>query len=78
MSTERLLKPREFCSIMGISYRTFKRWISEGRIRVVRTPTGRIRVPYSEVEAILGGKPEREEIRAVIYARVSPLIRRVI
>jgi putative resolvase len=68
---ERLLKPSEFCRIVGISYRTFKRWVSEGRIRVVRTPTGRIRVPYSEVVKILGGKPIEGEIRAVIYARVS-------
>jgi len=28
-------------------------------------------VPYSEVERILGGKPEAKEVRAVIYARVS-------
>ncbi len=68
---ERLLKPSEFCRIVGISYRTFKRWVSEGRIRVVRTPTGRIRVPYSEVAEILVGKPIGGEVRAVIYARVS-------
>jgi excisionase family DNA binding protein len=68
---EKLLKPREFCGIVGISYRTFKRWVSEGRIRVVRTPTGRIRVPYSEVVEILGGKPGGGEVRAVIYARVG-------
>jgi excisionase family DNA binding protein len=68
---ERLLKPGGFCEIVGISYRTFKRWVSEGRIRVVRTPTGRIRVPYSEVVEILGGKPSGGEVRAVIYARVS-------
>lgn len=67
----RFLKPREFCEIVGVSYRTFKRWVSEGRIRVVRTPTGRIRIPYSEVERILGGKPRMEEVRAVIYTRVS-------
>lgn len=54
------MKPREFCNIVGISYRTFKRWVAEGRIRVVRTPTGRIRVPYSEVEQILGGRPGLE------------------
>ncbi len=68
---EKLLKPREFCGLVGISYRTFKRWVSEGRIHVVRTPTGRIRIPYSEVERILGEKPETRETRAVIYARVS-------
>jgi excisionase family DNA binding protein len=69
--SERLLKPREFCGIVGISYRTFKRWVSEGRIRVVRTPTGRIRVPYSEVMKILCGKHGGGEVGAVIYARVS-------
>jgi len=53
MGSERLLRPREFCSLIGISYQTFKRWVREGRITVVRTPTGRIRVPYSEVERIL-------------------------
>jgi len=65
------LKPREFCSLIGISYQTFKRWVREGRITVVRTPTGRIRVPYSEVERILGKKRETKEIGALIYARVS-------
>jgi len=65
------LKPREFCEFVGISYRTFKRWVSEGKVHVVRTPTGRIRVPYSEVERIFGEKPETRETRAVIYARVS-------
>jgi len=67
----KLLKPREFCELIGISYRTFKRWVSEGRIHVVRTPTGRIRVSYSEVERILWENPEVKDTRATIYARVS-------
>jgi len=74
MSSERLLKPREFCSLVGISYQTFKRWVREGRIMVVRTPTGRIRVPYSVVEHMLKGQTREGEVRevgAVIYARVS-------
>jgi len=71
VDSRKLLKPREFCELIGISYRTFKRWVSEGRVHVVRTPTGRIRVPYPEVERILGLRPEVKEIRAVIYARVS-------
>lgn len=65
------MKPGEFCSIVGISYRTFKRWVAEGRIRVVRTPSGRVRVPYSEAERVLGLRPETKETRAIIYARVS-------
>ena len=63
---ERLLKSSEFCRIVGISYRTFKRWVSEGRIRV----------PYSEVVKIIGGKTSGGEVRAVIYTRVTLLIRR--
>ncbi len=58
-------------SLSVLVSRTFKRWVSEGRIQVVRTPTGRIRIPYSEVERILGEKPETREARAVIYACVS-------
>jgi len=68
------LKPKEFCSIVGISYQTFKRWVREGRIRVVRTPTGRIRVPYSMVEHMLKEQTrvgEVKESKAIIYARVS-------
>ena len=68
---ERLLKPREFCEIVGISYQTFKRWVREGRVRVVRLQSGRLRVPYSEVERILGGRPNVGEVHAVIYARIS-------
>jgi len=53
--SEKLLKPREFCEIVNVSYSTFKRWVHEGRVRIVRLPSDRIRVPYSEVERILRG-----------------------
>jgi len=68
---ERLLKPREFCEIVGISYSTLKQWVREGRVKVLRTSTGRWRIPYSEVERILGLRSEARETRAIIYARVS-------
>jgi len=70
-SAGRLLKPREFCEIVGISYSTLKQWVREGRVKVLRTSTGRWRIPYSEVERVLGLKSEEKEVRAVIYARVS-------
>jgi len=69
MSNEKLLKPKEFCELVGIKYPTFKQYVREGKIKVIYTSTGRIRVPYSEVERFLGIKQERET-RAVIYARV--------
>ena len=68
---ERLLPPREVCKRLGISFITLKRWIYSGRIHAVRTPSGRWMVPESEVEGILSGKTGAEEIKAVIYARVS-------
>jgi predicted site-specific integrase-resolvase len=69
---ERLLKPREFCEVVDISYNTLKQRVREGRVKVYRTATGRWRIPYSEVKRILGLRQKyTEETRAVIYARVS-------
>ena len=68
---EKLLPPREACRRLGIHYVTLKRWIYSGKIRAVKTPSGRWMIPESEVERIIGGKVEAKEVRAVIYARVS-------
>ncbi len=68
---ERLLPPREACKRLGISFITLKRWIYSGKIRAVRTPTGRWMIPESEVERIISGREGVQEIRAIIYARVS-------
>jgi|YelNatPaOPRAMG01_1025707.scaffolds.fasta_scaffold15824_2 excisionase family DNA binding protein len=69
---EKLLRPREFCEVVGISYNTLKQWVREGRVKVYRTTTGRWRIPYSEVERILGLRQKYTGVtRAVIYACVS-------
>jgi len=67
---ERLLRPKEACSRLGISYSTLRRWIREGRIRAVQTIGGRYRIPESEVRRLLSGV-EARKARAIIYARVS-------
>ena len=69
--SERLLPPREACRRLGIHFVTLKRWIYSGKIRAVRTPSGRWMIPESEIERIVGGKAETRETKAVIYARVS-------
>jgi len=51
---EELLKPSEVMRLLKISRRTFYRWISEDKIRVVRLPSGQYRVPKSEVEKLCG------------------------
>ena len=68
--SERLLRPKEACKLLGVSYVTLRRWIKEGKIRAVRTLGGKYRIPESEVKRLLSGV-EIREIRAIIYARVS-------
>jgi excisionase family DNA binding protein len=69
--SERLLRPKEVCQRLGISYPTLARWVKEGKIRAVRTAGGKYRIPESEVRRIAEGLPASKEVRAVIYARVS-------
>jgi excisionase family DNA binding protein len=71
-TAERLLRPKEACQRLGISYPTLARWVREGKIRAVRTAGGKYRIPESEVRRIAEGAPISSEVRAVIYARVSP------
>jgi excisionase family DNA binding protein len=71
-TAERLLRPKEACQRLGISYPTLARWVREGKIRAVRTAGGKYRIPESEVMRIAEGLPTSSEVRAVIYARVSP------
>jgi len=68
---ERLLRPKEACQRLGISYPTLARWVREGRIKAIRTAGGKYRIPESEVRRIAEGAPTSSEVRAVIYARVS-------
>jgi len=68
--SERLLRPKEVCRLLGVSYVTLRRWIKEGKIKAVQTLGGKYRIPESEVKRLLSGV-EIKEVRAVIYARVS-------
>ncbi|GAY25122.1 IS607 family transposase [Desulfurococcaceae archaeon AG1] len=67
--SERLLRPKEVCEKLGVSYTTLRRWIESGYIRAIRTVGGKYRIPESEVRRLLEGRVK--EVRAVVYARVS-------
>ncbi|RLE48113.1 MAG: IS607 family transposase [Candidatus Methanomethylicota archaeon] len=71
---ERHYTTREVCEILGITNRTLRRWIKEGKIRAVNIG-GRWRIPESEIKRILGQPVEEirtpRAARVVIYARVS-------
>ncbi|MCI4457041.1 MAG: IS607 family transposase [Desulfurococcaceae archaeon] len=69
--SEKLLRPKEVCKRLGISYSTLSRWVGEERIRAIRTAGGKYRVPENEVRRIAEGLPISKEVRAIIYARVS-------
>ncbi len=65
---ERHYTLKEASEILGVSIKTLQLWDKEGKIRYVRTPGGRRRIPESEIKRILGLKEERKIIG---YARVS-------
>lgn len=52
---ERLLRTGEVAEMLGVDRHTVIRWIKEGKIRAVRLPSGRHRIPESEVRKILEG-----------------------
>jgi putative resolvase len=65
---EKLLRPNEAAEILGLSVKTIQRMDIDGRLKVIRTPNGRRRIPESEVNRLMGIKNIRVP---VLYARVS-------
>ena len=69
---ERLVPVFEARRVLGVSYITLWRWIREGRIRAVKSPTGRWLIPVSEIERLARRSDNvRSVTRVAIYARVS-------
>lgn len=71
MSLEKHYTMREASKILGVSVRRLQIWDKQGKIRCVRTPGGRRRIPESELKRILGVKEVDVSKKAAIYARVS-------
>ncbi|MHA1505949.1 MAG: IS607 family transposase [Candidatus Asgardarchaeia archaeon] len=65
---ERHYTLKEASKILGVTVKTLQNWDKQGKIRVVRTPGGRRRIPESEIMRILG---IHEEGKIIGYARVS-------
>lgn len=51
-----LYKPQEAADLIGISYKTLKLWIYQGKIKTVKTPGGHHRIPSREIERLAGEK----------------------
>ena len=65
---EKLYTLKQASEILGVHPKTIQKWDREGKIRVVRTPGGRRRIPESEIKRLLG---IQEEGLIIGYARVS-------
>jgi putative resolvase len=64
---EKLYTLKEACLLLDLHPRTIQKWDKQGKIRTVRTPGGRRRIPESEIRKLRGEK----NIRSIIgYARV--------
>ena len=66
---EKLYTLKQASEILGVHPKTIQKWDREGKIKVIRTPGGRRRIPESEIKRLLGIKPEEGLI--IGYARVS-------
>lgn len=60
---EVLLRTREVAAILNVPHRTVARWLRDGKLRGGRLPSGRWRVPRSEVDRALAEilPPDRSE-----------------
>ena len=63
----KLLTLREAKEILRVCTKTIQRWDKEGKIKCIRTPGGRRRVPESEILRILGetGVPSAPKVEVV-------------
>ena len=69
MVKEKLYTVKQASEILGVHPKTIQKWDREGKIKVVRTPGGRRRIPESEIKRLLGIKEENGVI--IGCARVS-------
>ena len=66
---EKLYTLKQASGILGVHPKTLQRWDREGKIRAIKTPGGRRRIPESEIRRLLGITYENGKIAG--YARVS-------
>ncbi|BDB98247.1 IS607 family transposase [Saccharolobus caldissimus] len=63
-----MLKPKEVCQKLGISYRTLQNYVKKGYIKPVVLQSGKWRFREEDVEKLMGIIRKR---KIILYARVS-------
>ncbi|MBI2570883.1 MAG: IS607 family transposase [Candidatus Schekmanbacteria bacterium] len=67
---DRWYAPRDAARLLGVTVKTIQRWDQTGLIRCERTPTGKRRIPETEIQRLQNmARPARR--RLALYARVS-------
>jgi len=66
---EKYITAKQAAKMLGVHPITLYRWAKEGKIRYIRTPTGRLRYPLSEIERLRSTYHGRNNV--AIYARAS-------
>jgi hypothetical protein len=56
MREKKLYSTGEAAKLLGVSFITVKRWIYAGKIKALKTPSGRYRIPENEIQRWLGVK----------------------
>ena len=63
-----MLKPKEVCQKLGISYRTLQSYVKKGYIKPVILQSGKWRFKEEDVERLMGIVRKR---KVILYARIS-------
>jgi putative resolvase len=69
---DQLIPVERAAKMLGVHPKTVRHWDEQGKIRVVRTPGGKRRIPESEIRRLRGEAPPATKQRVLaVYARVS-------
>ncbi len=69
---DQLIPVERAAKMLGVHPKTVRHWDEQGKIRVVRTPGGKRRVPESEIRRLRGEAPPAPKQRVLaVYGRVS-------
>ena len=63
-----MLRPKEVCQRLGISYATLREYVKKGYVKPVILETGKWRFGEEDVERLMGIVRKR---KVILYARVS-------
>lgn len=68
---EKIYKPKEFASMLGVSVLTLQRWDNEGKLIAYRNPKGRRYYKETQYREYMGFQHENKVGKTIIYARVT-------